>query len=218
MISMALMLGVQHGYDLDHLATIDSATRVVCENNRLSRMTGFLFSLGHGLVIISLSLLIGSGMMQLHIPVWLDYLGSWISILFLFLFGILTLWNVLKKPASPTMPVSIRKYFSSKIAHHQFHPFSIILMGALFAFSFDTFSQVGLFSIAASAMSGWLFAGILGVFFMGGMMATDGLNGLLVATLIQRADNTAFVISRLLGFVIAIFSLSIGIIGLIKMC
>src|SRR3990167_3460857 len=180
MISMALMLGVQHGYDLDHLATIDSATRVVCENNRLSRMTGFLFSLGHGLVIISLSLLIGSGMMQLHIPVWLDYLGSWISILFLFLFGILTLWNVLKKPASPTMPVSIRKYFSSKIAHHQFHPFSII--------------------------------------FMGGMMATDGLNGLLVATLIQRADNTAFVISRLLGFVIAIFSLSIGIIGLIKMC
>ena len=137
--------------------------------------------------------------------------------IFLFVFGILNLWNILLKPTSSVMPSSIKKYFTNKILHQKFHPFWMVVVGALFAFSFDTFSQVGLFSIAASAMSGWVFSGILGIFFMLGMMATDGLNGLLVAAMIRRADNTALIVSRIVGLIIAIFSLSIGTVSLIKL-
>ena len=70
MMTTAFLLGLRHGLDLDHLATIDAITRTVQGN--LSKMVGFLFSLGHGLVVTIVSLVIGSGLMQTHIPEWLD--------------------------------------------------------------------------------------------------------------------------------------------------
>ena len=62
LFAMAFLLGIRHGFDLDHLATIDSVTRIVGENRYLSKIVGFLFSLGHGLVVILISLIIGSGL------------------------------------------------------------------------------------------------------------------------------------------------------------
>ena len=91
-----------------------------------------------------------------------------------------------------------------------------MMIGALFALSFDTFSQIALFSITASLMSGWLFSAILGSFFTLGMMVSDGFNGLFVSALIQRADGTSLVLSRSLGVAISFFSLLTGAIGLIK--
>lgn len=217
LILMALMLGVRHGFDLDHLATIDSITRTVCDNRYLSRMVGFLFSLGHGLVVIVLSLIIGSGMMQSHIPEWLDNFGNWISIVFLFLFGVLNLWNVLRSPQKSAMPTSLKNYLSKKLIRQNYNPIFIVLIGALFAFSFDTFSQVALFSLSASLLAGCLFSGILGIAFMLGMMASDGMNGLFVSALIQRANGISIILSRLFGLTIASFSLIIGIINLSKM-
>lgn len=64
LISTALLLGMRHGFDLDHLATIDAITRTVRYKPSLSRMVGFLFSLGHGLVVIIVSLIIGGGLFQ----------------------------------------------------------------------------------------------------------------------------------------------------------
>jgi len=99
LMAMAFLLGVRHGFDLDHLATIDSITRIVRANRRLSKMVGFLFSLGHGVVVITISLLVGNGLTSAHIPEWLNGVGDTISLIFLFIFGFLTLWNVLQHPA-----------------------------------------------------------------------------------------------------------------------
>jgi hypothetical protein len=63
------------------------------------------------------------------------------------------------------------------------HPALIAAVGALFALSFDTVSQVALFSLAARSLSGWGFSTLLGALFMLGMMTTDGVNGLWVAGL-----------------------------------
>ncbi len=216
MIIMALVLGIRHGFDLDHLATIDALARTVRDNARLSRMVGVLFSLGHGLVVSAISLIIGGGLIQSHIPDWLEGLGNGISIFFLVVFGFLNLWNVFQKSPSPNLPLGVKSFLARKIMHKQSTPCWIALIGALFAFSFDTFSQVALFSITASLMSGWLFAGILGLFFTFGMMMADGLNGLLVSTLVVRADKASLILSRGLGITISMFSLIIGIAGLIK--
>lgn len=205
-------LGLRHGLDLDHLATIDSITRTLKVNNPLSKRVGLLFSFGHGIVVIFLSIIIGNGFIRAQFPDWLDPLGSYISIFFLFVFGLLTLYNTFLSDSISPAPSGMRTFFISKFK--SYNAFWIILTGALFAISFDTFSQVALFSLSASSSANWHFATVLGLIFMLGMMATDGLNGLIMSLLIQRADKLSFYISRLLGVSIACFSLLLGIWGL----
>ena len=211
---MVFTLGIRHGFDLDHLATIDSITRTVKENARLSKCAGFLFSFGHGLVVIALCLIIGSGFIQTRTPRWLETCGHWISIFFLLLFGLLTLWNSLKK--STVLPIGLKGFFFLKLLGEKYNPFLIILIGALFALSFDTFTQVALFSISASVLAGYFFTIVLGIVFMLGMMISDGLNGLFVSKIIQSADKKSMIISRGFGLLIAGFSLILGVIGLLN--
>jgi high-affinity nickel-transport protein len=213
LISMALTLGMRHGFDLDHLATIDAITRTVRDNRLLSKFVGFLFSLGHGIVVILISLIIGTGLMQAHIPKWLDGFGQWVSIVFLILFGALNLYNLFQ---NQTLPAGLKSFLVKKLSGKKFSPLLILSIGALFAFSFDTFSQIALFSISASLLSGWFFSGVLGLFFMLGMMLSDGINGLVVSTLIQRADRFSVVLSRGLGLIISLFSLGLGLIALFE--
>lgn len=214
---MVFGLGLRHGLDLDHLATIDSITRALKENNCLAKRVGFLFSFGHGLVIILLSLVISSGFIQTQsYAIWLDVLGSWISIVFLFIFGFLTLWKSLFSTSQPGLPAGLKSTFLKKRLGKQYSPLLIMLIGALFAISFDTFTQVALFSISVSIMAGWLFSILLGIVFMLGMMTSDGLNGFFIASLIQRADKRSLFISRVFGLLISCFSLTLGMLGLIK--
>lgn len=214
MVWMALFLGIRHGFDLDHLATIDAITRTIRDQRCTSKMTGFLFSVGHGIVVSLVSLIIGGGMIQSHIPEWLETFGNAVSIFFLFIFGILNLWNIFR-PSK--LPLGIQSFFSKKLLPKKMNPFSIMLIGALFAFSFDTISQIALFSISASLMAGWIFSVLIGIVFMMGMMISDGLNGWFVAVLVQRADRASLILSRSVGLSITIFSLGIALIGLLKL-
>jgi len=217
LITMAFLLGIRHGFDLDHLATIDGVTRIVSANRLLAKSVGCLFSLGHGFVVILISLIVGSGFKLAHIPQWLDGVGNSISITFLLVFGALNLWNVFQDPSKSPLPTSFKNYVTKRVIQKKFNPFFIILIGALFALSFDTVSQVVLFSLSARAMSGFFFSGLLGVVFMLGMMMSDGLNGLFVSALIQRTDNISLIFSRFTGLLIALFSLIIAMISLSKM-
>lgn len=217
MLLMALTLGMRHGFDLDHLATIDAITRTVRDRPYLSKIVGVLFSLGHGLIVTTISLMIGGGLMEAQIPQWLDGFGTWISLFFLITFGLLNLWNLFQSSSHTTLPVGIRSFIANKMIKRKYNSAMIVLIGALFAFSFDTFSQIALFSISASLMSGWMFSGILGVSFTFGMMISDGFNGLFVSTLIQRADGVSLVLSRGLGLAISMFSLITALFILINM-
>jgi high-affinity nickel-transport protein len=211
---MAFTLGVRHGFDLDHLATIDAMTRTVKHNARLSKYVGFLFSLGHGSIVILMSVFIGSGMIKIRSPVWLETFGSWVSIFFLLLFGFVTFWN--SKSDKVTLPTGLTFFIFKKLIGDRINPFLILVIGALFAFSFDTFTQVTLLSISASMMEGLFCSILLGIVFMLGMMASDGLNGWFVSSLIQLADKKSVVLSRVMGVMIASFSVFLGLISLLK--
>jgi high-affinity nickel-transport protein len=217
MVLMALTLGVRHGFDLDHLATIDAITRTVRNHSRLSRMVGVLFSLGHGVVVTLISLVVGSGLMKVHTPQWLEGFGNGISIFFLIFFGILNFWSVFQTSSLEEVPAGLKSYLAKNLLKKNFNAMMVMGVGALFALSFDTFSQIALFSISASLLSGWWFSGILGASFTLGMMMSDGLNGLFVSTLIRRADGSSLMLSRGLGLTISMFSLVTGIVGAIKM-
>ena len=47
--ALVFLLGLKHGFDADHLATIDGLTRFNARHRRpFARYCGALFSLGHG--------------------------------------------------------------------------------------------------------------------------------------------------------------------------
>jgi high-affinity nickel-transport protein len=211
-------LGMRHGMDPDHLATIDGLTRFnAAERPRLARWSGFLFSLGHGLVVMAVAVAVGVAAQGWQAPAWLEGLGAWISILFLAVLGWVNLAAVLRAPADQVVPlVGIKGRWLGMFTHAS-HPLLVAGVGALFALSFDTLSQAALFSVAASAMSGWLFAAALGLAFMLGMMATDAANGLWIARLIRRTDRRAAIASRVMGLTVAGLSLLVAGFGLAKL-
>ena len=54
LLILTFVLGMKHGFDADHLATIDGLTRYNAHRNpRLARYCGTLFSLGHGAVVMA---------------------------------------------------------------------------------------------------------------------------------------------------------------------
>lgn len=72
-------LGIRHGFDADHLAVIDGLTRFNSRANpKLARYCGALFSLGHGAVVLAISVLVGLFAWQLRLPAWLESFGDWV--------------------------------------------------------------------------------------------------------------------------------------------
>ena len=110
LLALVFILGAKHGLDADHLATIDGLTRY---NLRFAparaRWCGSLFSLGHGAIVMLIALGVGLVSTKWHVPVWMEDLGTWISIGFLTLLGILNLRAVLMAPAGDMVaPIGVK--------------------------------------------------------------------------------------------------------------
>ena len=217
LIMVVFMLGLQHGLDPDHIATIDGLTRFNAEMRpRISRWSGVLFSLGHGVIVTLVAALVAIFSTEWTPPVWLEHLGAWVSIVFLLALGVINLQAVMRSPKDqPVRIVGFKGKWLSRFSRSS-HPMVIATVGAAFALSFDTVSQAALFSLTASKMAGWAFAFALGVVFMAGMMVADGANGLWIGRLLQRADMRAIAISRAMSFAIGGLSIAIAALGIVK--
>ncbi len=215
---LVFALGLRHGFDADHLATIDGLTRFNSRANpRLARFCGALFSLGHGAVVIAVALIVSNMAQRWKIPEWLEAFGAWMSIGFLAVLGLANLRAVLRSsPGQVVMPVGLKGRFLGRLARAA-SPGLVALVGALFALSFDTVSQAALFALTATRFGGWQHALMLGLLFMLGMLVTDGVNGVWISRLILRADQTALVASRVMGLVVAGISLLVAAFGTMKL-
>ncbi len=217
LMMLVFVLGLRHGMDPDHLATIDALTRFnAVSGKRISRWCGFLFSLGHGMVVCAIAVLIGVLAGKWIVPVWLDDIGAWMSLLFLLMLGWLNLVAVFTAhPDDIVQPVGLKGRWLGRFAKTS-HPVLIAAIGALFALSFDTMTQAVVFSIAATSIGGWAFAAALGVTFMCGMMVTDGVNGLWISRILARADQRARIASRIMGLTVAGLSFAVGGFGIAR--
>lgn len=213
---LALVLGLKHGMDADHLATIDGLTRFNFHAGRirLARFCGFFFSLGHGIVVCIVATMDSVLFARVSLPQWLDASGLWISTFFLLLLGVLNLHAVFSTPADEMVSVAGFKGRYLRGLNRAASPLPVMLVGALFAVSFDTLSQAALFSSAASQFDSAFYALAQALFFMFGMMALDALNGLWLAQLLRRADGRARIASRIMGLTVALLSLVVAGLGL----
>jgi high-affinity nickel-transport protein len=217
LVLVVFILGMKHGMDPDHLATIDGLTRYNAQQRpRLSRWSGFLFSLGHGIVVTLVAALVALTASSWTAPAWLEDVGAWISILFLLAIGIANLREVFRSaPDQVVRAVGLKGRFLRRFAETS-HPVVIASVGAAFALSFDTVSQAALFSLTASSLAGWVFSIALGLLFMIGMMVTDSVNGLWISRLLRKTDQRARIASRVMGLSIGFISIAIAALGMAK--
>jgi high-affinity nickel-transport protein len=215
---LVFILGLKHGFDADHLATIDGLTRFNSRANpRIARFCGALFSLGHGAVVVAIALAVSAFAQRWQTPEWLELFGAWVSIAFLAALGLLNIHAVLRAdPAQVVRAVGLKGRFLGRLAAAS-SPGLVALVGALFALSFDTISQTALFALTASQFGGWRDALMLGLLFMLGMLVTDGVNGLWISRLICRADQLALIASRVMSLVVASVSLLVAAFGVVKL-
>jgi len=211
---LVFALGLRHGFDADHLATIDGMTRYNARTNpRLARFCGLLFSLGHGAVVILVALSVSALTQRWAPPAWLESFGALVSIVFLVALGCVNLAAVFSThPAQLVQPVGIKGRWLGRLSRPG-RPVSVALVGALFALSFDAVSQAALFAATASQYGGWRQALTLSLLFMFGMLTTDGINGLWIARMLRRADNMALIASRVMGLIVAGASLAVAGLG-----
>ena len=218
LLILTFVLGMKHGFDADHLATIDGLTRYNARTRPgMARYCGTLFSLGHGAVVMAIALGVSAIAGQWAVPEWFGLLGSLISIAFLVTLGSLNLAAVLRTaPDAVVQPVGLKGRLLGSLRHVS-HPVLVSLVGALFALSFDTLSQAAFFALTATQFGGWQHALVLALLFMLGMLLTDGINGLWIARLIARADQVALVASRVMGLVVSAISLLVAAFGAAKL-
>jgi high-affinity nickel-transport protein len=214
---LAFALGARHGFDADHLATIDGLARCnATAHPRLARRAGLLFSLGHGAVVLIVAATAYGLASRWRTPAWLETSGVAISVAFLFALAALNLRAVWRAaPDTVVAPVGLKGRLFARVVGVD-RPWAIAAVGALFALSFDTISQAALFSLAAGRLGGLVEALGVASLFVLGIVTVDGLNGLWIARLLRRADRAAAAASRIMAFAVAGISLAIGTLALAK--
>ena len=154
LLILTFVLGMKHGFDADHLATIDGLTRYNARTRPgMARYCGTFFSLGHGAVVMAIALGVSALAGRWEVPEWFGTLGAVISIAFLVALGSLNLAAVLRaEPDQIVQPVGLKGRLLGNLRHVS-HPGLVALVGALFALSFDTLSQAAFFALIRAAFS-----------------------------------------------------------------
>ena len=216
--ALAFVLGVKHGFDADHLATIDGLTRYNARvNSRLARGAGALFSLGHGVVVLLVAFVAGTLSVGWQTPGWLEVTGAAVSVVFLFGLAFINVRAVLTAPPDAVVPPGgIKARLLGRVLTVR-RPWAIAAVGMLFALSFDTVSQAALFALAAGHFGGVAQALFVAGLFVLGMLVVDGINGVWISGLIRRADRTAVIASRVMALAVAAISLAVGVFTVAKL-
>src|SRR5262249_59454809 len=86
----------------------------------------------------------------------------------------------------------------------------VMLVGALFAVSFDALGLAALFAATAAALGGAARAVSLALAFAAGMVITDASNGAWMAHLARRSDQTNKQAARAMTLAVALMSMLVG--------
>jgi high-affinity nickel-transport protein len=202
MVALVFALGLKHGFDPDHLVAIDGMTR-----SSKSRWCGLFFSLGHGVAVTLIGVIVALAATEWQAPAWLEQTGAMISISVLLTLGVANLLAVLRTPVGNRVAlIGLRgRWLTDRLARAS-HPAVIASVGAAFAVSFDTVSHALAFSLTGATMAGALFATVLGLIFTLGMVVTDTVNGWWVAKMMAGAA----VASRWMSAAVAVLCLAIA--------
>lgn len=198
---IALGLGLRHGLDADHIIAIDNITRKLVAEKKPAASTGLFFALGHSTIVFCLTLMVVIGIthsqvLYFHLKEMGDKIGSVVSILFLvFTLSLnVTMIKSLHCRAATKVkcPGLIYKIVNKYVFKLVDRPEKMFIVGFFFGLGFDTATEIGLLSLAAtSLLHGFSRALILllPLLFAAGMMITDTVNSSFMAGLYVRVNQ-----------------------------
>jgi high-affinity nickel-transport protein len=191
---LAYLLGLRHAIDPDHLAAIDNVTRKFASEGKAPLGIGFYFALGHSAFVLFVVLVLSFTATQIHDQrfIWLEDYGALISAivstLFLLSIGVINLKSLIsmrRAHADHAGPRAMNRFWTRWITPlfaRITRSHGMILIGFLFALSFDTATEISLFSLGAAQGLGHalnlLQMLILPLLFASGMALIDTLNGI----------------------------------------
>ncbi|MFC7393999.1 sodium:proton antiporter [Scopulibacillus cellulosilyticus] len=212
LILVVFILGIRHGLDADHLAYIDGVARFNWkENSPFARWVGTFFSFGHASVVVVIAIILGTVSRHFTYPSYFDAIGSWVSIISLFLIGTLNLYNLLKTAKNQEyQPSGIKGKMIPKLFRETTNPFVIILTGVFFAAAADTVSQTAVWALAAAHQASFMPV-ILGFTFMIGMMITDTADSLITYRMINQSGKMGQVASKVMGWIIVALAYGVSL-------
>ncbi len=167
---LAWTLGLRHAVDADHIAAIDNVVRALIRDGRQSRLVGLYFSLGHSTVVVLACVAIAATASAFDLAGFRELggtIGVSVSALFLLTIAAMNcvlfvdLWRafgrmrsgVAADPRTPTEAIAdhglLTKLFRPlfRLIRRSWHMYPL---GFLFGLGFDTATEVGLLSIAAT--------------------------------------------------------------------
>lgn len=225
----ALLLGLRHGIDWDHIAAISDITSSA-ENTKQSIILGTLYALGHGAVIIILGM--GAVLLGVRLPDWFDSVMQPFVGITLILLGCYLFYSIIKfgqkvKMRSRWMLIinilnNIYGWIENKITHKHIHShfhypdrFGIktaIGVGIIHGIGAETPTQLLLFTAAAGA-GGSALGSLLVFIFVLGLVLSNSLIIILSVLGIAKAqaDNNIYLF---LAGITAVFSFIVGVLFL----
>mgnify|MGYP000849587425 CR=1 FL=1 len=189
---LMFVLGLRHGLDPDHIACIDGLTWQALgrtSHRHHAAWIGTLFALGHGLLVTAIAAGVSLVSHKVSVPDWVAQVFDCIPTLLLVLVGTMNLRLLLRGKGSFTPTGWKLKLIPAGLRRHG-SPWSVVLIGVLFAAVFDTATQASAWGYVASNRGGGLAAAIAaGVVFTLGMVITDTLDGRIICSIDRRADG-----------------------------
>jgi len=198
----AYVLGLRHGFDVDHIAAIDNTTRKLLNDGKRPLTVGTWFSLGHSTIVCGMivALVAATEFITRQYNTFASVgavLGTLISGIFLFLIGIVNVLIVLevyrmfrgvrdgKLDQKALDDQMLKRGFLNRIFGRFFRvvtePWQIYPIGVLFGLGFDTATEVliiGLTILVAGSGAIPLWAVLfLPLLFTCGMVLSDTTDG-----------------------------------------
>jgi nickel/cobalt transporter (NiCoT) family protein len=190
---LALVFGMRHALDVDHLATIDGLTRSrVAGPSRRAAGCGLWFSAGHGLAVMAMATALAVLGQQAAAPAWMASSGLYVAVGTLVTLGGVNLWAASRSAAGGGhAAISVRQWLARRLRRHLDSPLGVMGLGGLFAVSFDAFGTAALFAASATSLGlPWVATALAGVFAFG-MATVDGLAGWGSAWLLRQSHALA---------------------------
>lgn len=187
---LALVLGLRHGLDPDHISAIDGMTLQGLERgDPSSGWVGSLFALGHGAVVTAVA--VGASLLGRRFALPSRFIGAaeWLPIMLLLAFGLLNLRSL--RGGEAFRARGWKGAVLPRRLSEASGPLAVLLVGVLFAVAFDTASQAIAWGYAATACGGPIAALGVGLVFTLGMVATDTLDCRLLCRLVDRTAGDA---------------------------
>ena len=224
----AFGLGLRHGIDADHIVAIDNVTRKLLSEQKNSLTTGLYFALGHSTVVFLLTVILVLGLYQIQdagnvLRNYGSVIGAGVSATFLLLTALMNI-PVLRelirnKELSTAAPVGVMAYFGRRLFNIN-HSRGMYIVGFCFGLGFDTATEVALLGTAAVAvLQGtqiWAVL-LLPVLFAGGMIMTDSLDCVFMASVFGWAAERKARLRKYNIIIIGCATASATILGLLSL-